>query len=71
MIIICDINQLKIEFVHIFGTQLMCQTANTIFQSSRLRTSLSHRWRENNSEVTKPKPEVKDLTKLYQLIVRS
>jgi hypothetical protein len=26
-------------------------------------------WRENNSEATKPKPEVKDLAKLYQLIV--
>jgi hypothetical protein len=28
-------------------------------------------WRGNNSEVTKPKPEVKDLTKSYQFIVRS
>ena len=35
------------------------------------RSGQGGNWRGNNLEVTKPKLEVKDLTKSYQFIVRS
>ena len=57
-------NPIALPFIWIKAT-------NKVTSTHLHSTCMKEDWRENNLEVTKPKLEVKDLTKSYQFIVRS